>query len=72
MEQHKKCVCGYPMTAAEWKNQWVCHRCGRTKPLHEIQPVERVKYAGDIYDAFLDLGWDGDTAAAFLNSIPDA
>lgn len=30
----KKCVCGHEMTKAEWKNQWVCHRCGRTKPIN--------------------------------------
>ena len=29
----KKCVCGNEMTPADWKNQWVCHRCGRTKPI---------------------------------------
>jgi len=29
----KKCVCGQQMTKAEWKNQWVCYRCGRTEPL---------------------------------------
>lgn len=31
----KKCVCGNEMTAHEWKNQWVCHRCGRTKFIKE-------------------------------------
>jgi hypothetical protein len=29
----KTCVCGNDMTKAEWKHQWVCHRCGRTKPI---------------------------------------
>ena len=29
----KKCVCGHKMTKHEWKNQWVCHRCGRTKSI---------------------------------------
>lgn len=72
MEKQKKCVCGHPMTAAEWKNQWVCHRCGRTKILHEPEFEHRIKYAGDVYKALLDLGWDGDTAASFLDSIPDA
>lgn len=72
MDQQKTCVCGHPMTATEWKNQWVCHRCGRTKPLHKIELVRRVKYAGDVYDALLELGWDANTAASFLNSIPDA
>ena len=72
MDRNRKCVCGNPMTAVEWKNQRVCYRCGRTKALHEIELVRRVKYAGDIYDALLELGWDADTAASFLNSIPDA
>ena len=31
----KKCVCGHEMTAHAWKNQWVCHRCGRTRVLKE-------------------------------------
>lgn len=72
MGMQKKCVCGNLMTAAEWKNQWVCHRCGRTKPLCKIEITQRVKYAGDVYEALLELGWDEDTAASFLDSIPDA
>lgn len=59
------------MTAAEWKNQWVCHRCGRTKILHESEFEHRIKYADVVYKALLDLGWDGDTAASFLDSVPD-
>lgn len=70
--EQKACICGGYMIAAEWKNQWVCHRCGRTKPLREIELVRRAKYAGDVYDALLELGWDADTAASFLDSIPDA
>ena len=31
----KNCICGHEMTKAEWKNQWVCHRCGRTKSICE-------------------------------------
>lgn len=27
----KMCVCGSPMTFHEWKNEWVCHECGRTR-----------------------------------------
>ena len=73
MDQKKTCVCGHPMTAAEWKNQWVCHRCGRTKPLHKTTTIVlRVKYARDVFEALLELGWDADTAASFLDSIPDA
>lgn len=30
-----ECVCGREMTRHDWKNQWVCHRCGRTKPIVE-------------------------------------
>ena len=32
---NKTCVCGHPMTRHDWKNQWVCHRCGRTKPIEQ-------------------------------------
>lgn len=70
--RRKKCVCGNLMTAVEWKNQWVCLRCGRTKLLHEIEIASRLKFAGDVYDALLELGWDADTAASFLDRIPDA
>lgn len=31
----KTCVCGHEMTKAEWKAQYICHRCGRTKPINE-------------------------------------
>ena len=30
----KLCVCGNEMTKAEWKGQYVCHRCGRTKHIY--------------------------------------
>lgn len=72
MDQKKVCVCGHPMTATEWKNQWVCHRCGRTRPLYEIEIVRCVKYAEDIYNALLELGWDAGAATTFLDNIPDA
>lgn len=39
---------------------------------NRIMIVKRVKYAGDVYKALLDLGWDIETVAAFLNDIPDA
>lgn len=29
-----ECICGHEMTEASWKNKWVCHRCGRTKPIY--------------------------------------
>lgn len=31
----KKCVCGHEMTRHDWKHEWVCHRCGRKKPIPE-------------------------------------
>ena len=37
-----------------------------------IKIKRRVKYAGDVHQALVDLGWDACTAADFLNSIPDA
>lgn len=36
------------------------------------QLVVRTKYAGDVYTALVELGWEPDTAAAFLEKIPDA
>ena len=36
------------------------------------QLVVRTKYAGDVYTALVELGWEPDTAAAFLGEIPDA
>ena len=37
-----------------------------------IKLTTRVKYAGDIHRVLMDMDWDSETAAAFLNSIPDA
>lgn len=32
----KKCpLCNRPMVAKVWKHQWVCTRCGKTKPFEE-------------------------------------
>ena len=40
----KKCICGHEMTETEWKNQWACHRCERTKPIYEnTTSVERLR-----------------------------
>lgn len=33
----KKCVCGHEMTRHDWKHEWVCHRCGRKKPIEAPQ-----------------------------------
>lgn len=44
----------------------------RRLPDRKITLVKRVKYAGDVYSALAALGWDLDTAAAFLDRIPDA
>lgn len=76
MAEIKRCICGHLMTAAEWKHQWVCHRCGRTKPLWDLNAealglTDRHKLAADVYDALLKLGWSMDAAVAFLESIPD-
>lgn len=40
--------------------------------MSEIKLVKRVKYAGDVHTALMKLGWDAETAASFLDSIPDA
>ena len=40
--------------------------------MSEIKLHKRVKYAGDVHTALMKLGWDAKTAAAFLDSIPDA
>ena len=76
MGEIKRCVCGHLMTAATWKHQWVCHRCGRTKPYGDLSAealglMDRHKLASDVYDALRDLGWSMDAAVAFLESIPD-
>lgn len=39
----KTCVCGNDMTKEEWKHQWVCHHCGRTKPI-SIKQTNADKY----------------------------
>ena len=44
----------------------------RRLPDRKITLVKRVKYAGDVHSALVALGWDIDTAAAFLDRIPDA
>ena len=50
----KKCVCGEEMTPAEWKNQWVCHRCGRTKPMSTtVTNADRIRSMSDT-----DLAWE--------------
>jgi hypothetical protein len=36
------------MTKAEWKHQWVCHRCGRTKPISIKQTnADKIKQMSD-------------------------
>lgn len=39
--------------------------------MSEIKLVKRIKYAGDVHAALMQLGWDAKTAAAFLDDIPD-
>lgn len=41
----KKCVCGNEMTRHDWKHEWVCHRCGRKKPISN-QPMFTVFSCG--------------------------
>ena len=40
--------------------------------MSKIKLVKRIKYAGDVHAALMELGWDAKTAAAFLDDIPDA
>lgn len=39
--------------------------------MSEIKLVKRIKFAGDVHAALMELGWDAEIAAAFLHSIPD-
>lgn len=58
----KKCVCGEEMTPAEWKNQWVCHRCGRTKPMRTtVTNADRIRSMSDeeLAEFLIDLADDG-------------
>lgn len=53
----KKCVCGEEMTPAEWKNQWVCHRCGRTKPMRTtVTNADRIRVMSD--EELAEFLWD--------------
>lgn len=38
----KKCVCGNEMTREDWKHEWVCHRCGRKRPIPLMTNLEAV------------------------------
>lgn len=40
--------------------------------MSEIKSHLRVKYAGDVHRALLDLGWELDAATAFVEALPDA
>lgn len=42
----EKCICGHEMTKASWKNEWVCHRCGRTEPIY-ISVAEHIRSMGN-------------------------
>lgn len=39
--------------------------------MSKIKLYKRIKYAGDIHDELMKIGWDSETAAEFLNGIPD-
>ena len=42
------CVCGHAMTRHDWKNQWVCHRCGRTRLIERYTTnAERIREMTD-------------------------
>ncbi len=66
MTDTKNCVCGHPMTAHEWKHQWVCHRCGRTAPLvddcvdktriiNKLRELEAIAYGYNINGEVLGM-----------------
>lgn len=40
--------------------------------IDEIKLKKRYKYAGDIFTALIEIGFDDETAEAFLNDIKDA
>ena len=43
-----ECVCKHEMARHDWKNQWVCHRCGRTKPIAQTQTnADRIRAMND-------------------------
>lgn len=43
-----KCFCGNEMTRKDWKHQWVCHKCGRMKPIYEsMTNADRIRSMGD-------------------------
>lgn len=35
VENEKKCVCGNKMTKREYTYEWVCHKCGRKRPMEK-------------------------------------
>ena len=62
--------CGAMMDGDDDAKKWRFE--ARQLPDVKITLVKRVKYAGDVHSALVALGWDLDTAAAFLDRIPDA
>ena len=71
-----KCFCGNEMTRKDWKHQWVCHKCGRTKPLYEsMTNADRIRSMSDEELAIFlsDYAYDNDendmcTVLAWLES----
>ena len=44
----KKCVCGRDMVLRDWKCQWVCTRCGKTKPVADVPTnADRIRAMSD-------------------------
>jgi hypothetical protein len=66
------------MTRHDWKNQWVCHRCGRTKPIKEYATnADRIRAMSDeelaeflcgVYDEE-NCGVYQDECGKFINGI---
>lgn len=58
------CVCNHKMTRHDWKHQWVCHRCGRTKPIEKLQTnADRIRAMSDEELAWELMTWRLETEA---------
>lgn len=51
----KRCVCGTTMTKHEWKHQYVCHACGRTKLIDDSRERLQELISDLSEDEVLDL-----------------
>ena len=64
------CVCGREMTRHDWKNQFVCHRCGRTRPIKDrwtnaelLGHLLRSNEAEELLDVLAEVFEDGTPTA---------